>query len=44
MLAAVLLNARYGPISVSVASLFGGSRLRRLVESQLIAAVLRLLA
>ncbi len=36
VLAAVLLNARYGPISVSVASLFGGSRLRRLVESQLI--------
>jgi predicted branched-subunit amino acid permease len=36
VLAAVLLNARYGPISVSVASLFRGSRLRRVVESQLI--------
>jgi 4-azaleucine resistance transporter AzlC len=34
--AAVLLNARYAPISISVASLFRGPRLRRLVESQLI--------
>jgi 4-azaleucine resistance transporter AzlC len=34
--AAVLLNARYAPISISVASLFHGPRRRRLVESQLI--------
>jgi 4-azaleucine resistance transporter AzlC len=34
--AAVLLNARYVPISISVASLFHGRRLRRLVEAQLI--------
>jgi branched chain amino acid efflux pump len=34
--AAVLLNARYAPISISVASLFRGRRLRRLAESQLI--------
>jgi branched chain amino acid efflux pump len=34
--AAVLLNARYAPISISVASLFHGRRLRRLAESQLI--------
>ena len=34
--AAVLLNARYVPISISVASLFHGPRLKRLVESQLI--------
>jgi branched chain amino acid efflux pump len=34
--AAVLLNARYAPISISVAPLFRGPRLRRLVESQLI--------
>ena len=34
--AAVLLNARYGPISISVARLFHGPRLRRLAESQLI--------
>lgn len=34
--AAVLLNARYAPISISVASLFRGPRLRRLLESQLI--------
>jgi 4-azaleucine resistance transporter AzlC len=34
--AAVLLNARYVPISVSVASIFRGSRLRRLLVSQLI--------
>lgn len=36
IVAAVLLNARYAPISVSVAPFFGGSRLRRLFESQLI--------
>ena len=34
--AAVLLNARYAPISISVASLFRGPLPRRLVESQLI--------
>ncbi len=34
--AAVLLNARYVPLSVSVASIFPGSRRRRLAESQLI--------
>jgi 4-azaleucine resistance transporter AzlC len=34
--AAVLLNARYAPISISVARLFHGPRLRRLTESQLI--------
>jgi 4-azaleucine resistance transporter AzlC len=34
--AAVLLNARYAPISISVAPFFHGPRLRRLVESQLI--------
>jgi 4-azaleucine resistance transporter AzlC len=34
--AAVLLNARYAPISISVAGLFRGRRLRRLLESQLI--------
>ena len=34
--AAVLLNARYVPISISVASLFHGRRLRRLAEAQLI--------
>src|SRR3954462_12882700 len=34
--AAVLLNARYAPISISVAPLFRGSRLRRLLEAQLI--------
>jgi len=36
IVAAILLNARYAPISVSVAPLFGGSRLRRILESQLI--------
>jgi 4-azaleucine resistance transporter AzlC len=36
IVAAVLLNARYVPISLSVASIFPGSRLRRLAESQLI--------
>jgi branched chain amino acid efflux pump len=34
--AAVLLNARYAPISISVAPGFRGSALRRFVESQLI--------
>src|SRR5919108_544187 len=34
--AAVLLNARYVPISISVASLFHGPRPRRLAEAQLI--------
>src|SRR6266496_3019734 len=34
--AAVLLNARYAPISISVAPLFRGPRVRRLAESQLI--------
>jgi 4-azaleucine resistance transporter AzlC len=34
--AAVLLNGRYVPISISVARLFHGPRLRRLAESQLI--------
>ena len=36
IVAAVLLNARYVPLSVSVASIFPGSRRRRLFESQLI--------
>jgi len=36
VVAALLLNARYGAISVSVAPGFRGSVLRRLVESQLI--------
>ncbi|MGH3022514.1 MAG: AzlC family ABC transporter permease [Gaiellaceae bacterium] len=36
ILAATLLNARYAPISVSVAPLFIGGRLRRLLEAQLI--------
>ena len=36
VLAAVLLNARYAPMSVAVAPAFRGSRLRRLFESQLI--------
>ncbi|MDX6506977.1 MAG: hypothetical protein QOG06_1621 [Gaiellaceae bacterium] len=36
IVAAVLLNARYAPISISVARLFHGPRLRRLAESQLI--------
>jgi branched chain amino acid efflux pump len=34
--AAVLLNARYVPIAISVVQLFHGPRLRRLAESQLI--------
>jgi 4-azaleucine resistance transporter AzlC len=36
IVAAVLLNARYVPISISVASLFHGPRLRRFAEAQLI--------
>jgi 4-azaleucine resistance transporter AzlC len=36
IVAAVLLNARYVPISISVASLFRGPRPRRLAEAQLI--------
>ena len=36
VLAAVLLNARYIAISVTVASIFPGRKLRRLVESQAI--------
>ena len=36
VVAATLLNARYAPISVSVAPAFAGGPLRRLVESQLI--------
>jgi branched chain amino acid efflux pump len=36
VVAATLLNARYAPISVSVAPVFVGGRLRRIAESQLI--------
>ncbi len=36
VVAAVLLNARYGPIGVSVAPEFEGSRWRRLLHAQLI--------
>lgn len=36
ILAAVFLNARYAAISITVASIFPGGRLRRLAESQLI--------
>jgi 4-azaleucine resistance transporter AzlC len=36
IVAALLLNARYAAIGVSVAPLFRGTRLRRLVEAQLI--------
>src|SRR5205085_4712451 len=36
ILAAVLLNVRYAPISISVGSLFGGAGPKRLVQSQLI--------
>jgi 4-azaleucine resistance transporter AzlC len=36
IVAATLLNARYAPISVSVAPIFVGGPLRRLLESQLI--------
>jgi 4-azaleucine resistance transporter AzlC len=34
--AAVLLNARYGPMALSAASVFSGGRLRRLLEAQLL--------
>jgi 4-azaleucine resistance transporter AzlC len=34
--AAVLLNARYGPMALSAASVFRGGRLRRLLEAQLL--------
>src|SRR5687768_1350138 len=36
IVAALLLNARYVPLSLAVASIFPGSRKRRLLESQLI--------
>src|ERR687888_1260947 len=36
ILAAVLLNVRYAPISISVGNLFGGPAPKRLVQSQLI--------
>ena len=36
ILAAIFLNARYMAISVTVASIFPGGKLRRLVESQAI--------
>jgi predicted branched-subunit amino acid permease len=36
VVAAILLNARYAPISVTVGDQFEGSPLRRLVEAQLI--------
>ena len=36
IMAAIFLNARYAAISVTVASIFPGGRLRRLAESQLI--------
>ena len=36
ILAAVLLNVRYAPISISVADVFGGAAPKRLVQSQLI--------
>src|ERR671936_35726 len=36
ILAAVLLNVRYAPISISVADLFGGALPKRLAQSQLI--------
>ena len=36
IVAAILLNARYVPLSLAVASIFPGSRRRRLLESQLI--------
>jgi 4-azaleucine resistance transporter AzlC len=36
IVAALLLNARYAAIGVSVATLFHGSRVRRLLEAQLI--------
>ena len=34
--AAVLLNARYGPMALSAASVFRGGRLRRVLEAQLL--------
>lgn len=36
IVAATLLNARYAPISISMAPIFTGGRLRRLLQSQLI--------
>src|SRR5919205_2083766 len=36
ILAAVLLNVRYAPISISVGDIFGGGAPKRLVQSQLI--------
>jgi 4-azaleucine resistance transporter AzlC len=36
ILAAVFLNARYVAMSITVAGIFGGGRLRRLIESQAI--------
>jgi 4-azaleucine resistance transporter AzlC len=36
IVAAILLNARYVPLSLAVASIFPGSRKRRLLEAQLI--------
>jgi 4-azaleucine resistance transporter AzlC len=36
ILAAVLLNARYGPMALSAASVFQGGRVRRLLEAQLL--------
>jgi 4-azaleucine resistance transporter AzlC len=36
IVAALLLNARYAAIGISVAPIFRGSRLRRLLESQLV--------
>jgi 4-azaleucine resistance transporter AzlC len=36
IVAAVLLNARYGPMALSAAPVFRGGRLRRLVEAQLL--------
>jgi 4-azaleucine resistance transporter AzlC len=36
IMAAVFLNARYAAMSITVASIFPGGRLRRLLESQLI--------
>jgi 4-azaleucine resistance transporter AzlC len=36
VVAAVLLNARYAPLSIAVAAIFPGSKRRRLLESQLI--------
>jgi hypothetical protein len=36
IVAAVLLNARYGPIALAAAQVFRGGRLRRLLEAQLL--------